>query len=37
MSQKDFIVNGLREGLRIDGRELLSERDIDIKFGDDFG
>ncbi|KAJ1550107.1 hypothetical protein HK096_008714, partial [Nowakowskiella sp. JEL0078] len=36
-NEKKFVINALKEGLRIDGRQLNDYRDIKIVFGESFG
>lgn len=37
LNESAFILQGLREGVRLDGRSLDAFRDIDLAFGDDYG
>jgi len=35
--EKDFVLKAMRKGIRVDGRQAFDYRNIDIKFGLDFG
>ncbi|KAG9006734.1 hypothetical protein FRB94_013858 [Tulasnella sp. JGI-2019a] len=37
ISQKEFVVGALKEGLRTDGRSLLQGRDVQLTFGEELG
>ena len=37
LNEQDFILEALRQNVRVDGRHLDAFRDIQITFGDDFG
>lgn len=37
LNERSFIVEALREGLRLDGRALLDYRDMDLAFGAEYG
>lgn len=35
--ERQLLLDGLREGIRLDGRALDQLRDLEISFGDDYG
>lgn len=37
INERAFVLEALRENVRIDGRALDAFRDIELSFGDDFG
>lgn len=37
IAERDFILNALREGVRLDGREADQLRPLNLSFGDEYG
>ena len=37
LNERNFVLEALREGIRVDGRQLDAFRDVQITFGDDLG
>ena len=37
LNERDFVLEALREGLRVDGRGLHDYRAVDLQFGDEYG
>ena len=37
ISQREFVLGALKQGLRVDGRNLLQSREPELVFGDDLG
>ena len=37
LNERNFVLEALRESVRVDGRQLDAFRDINITFGDEFG
>lgn len=37
LNEREFVLEALLEGLRVDGRSLHDYRNIDLQFGDEYG